>query len=260
MEKIKLPETISPTRLMGRVYDEIVKLPTLDCEKDGCGVFDISLTLDNFEKGYVSYCFSVSMFGDKTREAARFIEDEAKPNVGVKNTFSQHLHFDIEMSGWPTDKEIKRKADKAVRRCVKFYRKHVLKSMSGEANAAMDIAKERIKNERCFDELFKGQKEDASLATDDGRGQSSDRVTHEEIDALMAGAEFSTSKLHGNTTVVTAQFANGWTMTEQSACIDPANYDHELGTKLCKERIENELWKLEGYRKVCEKGREDGGR
>ena len=45
---------------------------------------------------------------------------------------------------------------------------------------------------------------------------------------------------------------------EQSACIDPDNYDHDLGVEICKERIENELWKPEGYRKVCESAVRDG--
>lgn len=39
---------------------------------------------------------------------------------------------------------------------------------------------------------------------------------------------------------------------------DPDNYDHDLGVEICKKRIEDELWKLEGYRKVCERAVRDG--
>ena len=84
------------------------------------------------------------------------------------------------------------------------------------------------------------------------------RVLPEEIAALMASAEFFDEKRYGNTTVVTAKLPNGWTITEQSACIDPDNYDHDLGVEICKKRIEDELWKLEGYRKVCERAVRDG--
>lgn len=84
-----------------------------------------------------------------------------------------------------------------------------------------------------------------------GREEAPNRVTQDEIDRLMSGATFDSLKVHSNTTVVTARFESGWTMTEQSACIDPANYDHALGVEICKKRIEDKLWELEGYRKVC---------
>lgn len=40
---------------------------------------------------------------------------------------------------------------------------------------------------------------------------------------------------------------NGFILTESSACVDPANYDVELGKKLCFQHIENRLRELEGY-------------
>lgn len=40
---------------------------------------------------------------------------------------------------------------------------------------------------------------------------------------------------------------NGFILTESSACVDPANYDTELGKRLCLQHIENRLWELEGY-------------
>jgi hypothetical protein len=40
---------------------------------------------------------------------------------------------------------------------------------------------------------------------------------------------------------------NGFTLVESSGCVDPKNYSEEEGAKYCLERIENQLWKLEGY-------------
>ena len=48
-------------------------------------------------------------------------------------------------------------------------------------------------------------------------------------------------------TVVSMQLANGFILTESSACVDSNNYDFDVGMKICRERIENKLWELEGY-------------
>jgi hypothetical protein len=40
---------------------------------------------------------------------------------------------------------------------------------------------------------------------------------------------------------------NGFVIVQSSSCVDPANYDHELGTKICLERVEDKVWELEGY-------------
>ena len=47
--------------------------------------------------------------------------------------------------------------------------------------------------------------------------------------------------------MVAARLRNGFILTESSACVDPANYDAELGKRLCLQHIENRLWELEGY-------------
>ena len=81
------------------------------------------------------------------------------------------------------------------------------------------------------------------------------KVTQKEIDRLMDGAEVHCMTEFGKCTVVTVKLANGFILTESSACVDPDNYNQALGKKLCMDRIENRLWELEGYalqRKVHE--------
>ena len=51
----------------------------------------------------------------------------------------------------------------------------------------------------------------------------------------------------GKTTIVNAALINGYTLTEASSCVDPANYSVEIGTKICLERIENQIWGLLGF-------------
>lgn len=80
---------------------------------------------------------------------------------------------------------------------------------------------------------------------------SDNRVTQGEIDALMDG-DMQVWEPFPNLTVVALRLANGFTVVESSGCIDPANYDRELGVKYAMERIENRVWQLEGYRKLNE--------
>lgn len=72
------------------------------------------------------------------------------------------------------------------------------------------------------------------------------------IDALMAAAVFTDSKMGDKTTVVCCRLPNGFEITETSGCVDPANYDHALGVSVCKRRMVDKLWLLEGYRLQCE--------
>jgi hypothetical protein len=72
-------------------------------------------------------------------------------------------------------------------------------------------------------------------------------IRPEDIDAIMAVTDFHVYTYKSKTTVVIATLPNGFTITESSSCVDPANYDVEIGTDICKERIQNKLWELEGY-------------
>ena len=40
---------------------------------------------------------------------------------------------------------------------------------------------------------------------------------------------------------------SGFKVTGESACVDPANYDKELGEKFSKEMAVRKIWPLEGY-------------
>ncbi len=48
-------------------------------------------------------------------------------------------------------------------------------------------------------------------------------------------------------TYVTVRMKNGFTLRESTTCVDPANYDEEIGKKICLEKIEDKIWFLLGY-------------
>lgn len=72
-------------------------------------------------------------------------------------------------------------------------------------------------------------------------------VTSVDVAALMATAKFNYFKL-GKTLVGHMTLESGFEIMESSACIDPANFDFEIGKQIVEKRFENRLWELEGYR------------
>lgn len=57
------------------------------------------------------------------------------------------------------------------------------------------------------------------------------KITKERIDALLGEADIRTLTLFGKCTVVTAKLKNGFVLTADSACVDPANYEKRTGAR-----------------------------
>lgn len=48
-------------------------------------------------------------------------------------------------------------------------------------------------------------------------------------------------------TVCCLTLRNGFTVTGESACASPENFDAEIGRKIARENARNKIWMLEGY-------------
>lgn len=76
-------------------------------------------------------------------------------------------------------------------------------------------------------------------------------VKPEHVNNMLESLEFKFAVID-TTTICKAILPNGFTVgTGESACVDPKNFNKELGERYAKERAKadalNELWKLEGY-------------
>ena len=83
---------------------------------------------------------------------------------------------------------------------------------------------------------------------------NNNRVTQEQIETLLDAANTEEATLHGKVLVVDYQLPTrgGFTITGRGAVIDPANFDLEIGRKVCRQDAANQLWQLEGYLKQLE--------
>ena len=76
------------------------------------------------------------------------------------------------------------------------------------------------------------------------QGQDPSRVTEELVDAFIVGHE---STRMGNHTVVLVKLRNGFTLIEESACVDPANYDQVKGEGYALAKAKKRVWHLLGF-------------
>jgi len=84
-------------------------------------------------------------------------------------------------------------------------------------------------------------------------GLTAPRVTLDSIKALMAKVEYKVHVVEGTTTTHAVALLDGFSLAiGMSSCVDPANFNEELGRKYsiidAEEKAQKKLWELEGYR------------
>lgn len=72
-------------------------------------------------------------------------------------------------------------------------------------------------------------------------------VTQSVIDELMENCDIAVTTAFDKCTIVACKLPNGFVIVESSSCVDPANYDEDMGVDICMKNIEKKLWELEGY-------------
>lgn len=73
-------------------------------------------------------------------------------------------------------------------------------------------------------------------------------VTKEDVLANMQDAIVRTvMEFDKPCTYVTVRMKNGFTLRESTTCVDPANYNEEIGKEICLRKIEDKVWFLLGY-------------
>jgi hypothetical protein len=78
------------------------------------------------------------------------------------------------------------------------------------------------------------------------KGLTAPRVTPARIDEVIAKEEFHV--FGGSTlTVCCLTLANGFTVTGESACASPENFNAELGQRIARDNAKQKIWALEGY-------------
>lgn len=77
-------------------------------------------------------------------------------------------------------------------------------------------------------------------------GLTHPRVTPERLEEVITSEQYHV--FSGSTlTVCVLTLENGYTVTGESACVDPRNFNPDLGRKIARDNAKNKIWQLEGY-------------
>ncbi|KUM02769.1 hypothetical protein KIF53_15405 [Chromobacterium subtsugae] len=93
------------------------------------------------------------------------------------------------------------------------------------------------------------------------KGMTAPRVTPADVEAAIAGEHYFTAsqgvigagkKVQFGSPLLLLTFCvlilrNGYTVTGESACASPENFDAELGRKIARQNAVNKVWPLLGY-------------
>lgn len=78
------------------------------------------------------------------------------------------------------------------------------------------------------------------------KGLTAPRLTPADIDATIASELYHV--FEGTTlTVCCLVLRNGYTVTGESACASPENFDRALGERIARDNARQKIWGLEGY-------------
>lgn len=78
------------------------------------------------------------------------------------------------------------------------------------------------------------------------KGLTAPRITPAHLDNTIVGEDYHV--FPGTMlTVCCLTLRNGFTVTGESACASPENFNAEIGQKIARENARNKIWALEGY-------------
>ena len=78
------------------------------------------------------------------------------------------------------------------------------------------------------------------------KGLTAPRITPARIDEVIVSEDYHV--FPGTTlTICCLTLANGYTVTGESACASPENFDREIGNKIARDNAKQKIWALEGY-------------
>lgn len=109
-----------------------------------------------------------------------------------------------------------------------------------------------------------GRKEENTIHDDNAveqeiqdKGLTAPRVTPDRVESVIKDEYYHI--VPGTTLTICVLFLeNGFTVTGESACASPENFDAELGAKIARDNAKQKIWSLEGY--LVRQTLHDGGR
>ncbi len=72
------------------------------------------------------------------------------------------------------------------------------------------------------------------------------KLTVEDIESKIKDKKFTVLE-DGKTTICNIYLENGFTVRGESSCVDPVNFNKQIGEEISFENAKDKIWVLEGY-------------
>lgn len=72
------------------------------------------------------------------------------------------------------------------------------------------------------------------------------KLTVEDIESKIKDKKFTVLE-DGKTTICNIYLENGFTVRGESSCVDPCNFNKQIGEEISFENAKDKIWVLEGY-------------
>lgn len=76
--------------------------------------------------------------------------------------------------------------------------------------------------------------------------QPHEKVTKDSIEARIGAVDFFVLP-NSTVTVCNITMVNGFSVRGEAACVDPRNFNMEIGREIARRNAFDKLWQLEGY-------------
>ena len=73
-------------------------------------------------------------------------------------------------------------------------------------------------------------------------------VNPELVEDIMNSSKVIVHKVFDKCTVVACKLPSGFVIVESSACVNPDDYDEDMGVEICLNRILEKIYEMEAYR------------
>lgn len=73
-------------------------------------------------------------------------------------------------------------------------------------------------------------------------------VSTQRVEEVMNHSKVVVYKAFDKCTIVVCQLPSGFVIVESSSCVDPKNYDEQMGVEICMNRIKDRVFEMEAYK------------
>ena len=115
---------------------------------------------------------------------------------------------------------------------------------------SIDTGEVRTISQKLFEENFAIVHNEEDVMDESGAftGNIPVGVSIQRVEEVMNHSKVVVYKAFDKCTVVVCQLPSGFVIVESSSCVDPKNYNEQMGIEICMNRIKDRIFEMEAYK------------